>query len=234
MSLPDCNFCTDRLHWACRPALSLTTAILHKKCREQYSASGVRGGPGPTFAQHLASADGKKELRKLRAHVDKQVQAELGASWKPGKRTPGSFHHCSRARLGGPVQVRVVACFVGKQHTSPLMPTKVACLQKSQVTDSRSRRRPAAPPPPRAPLQRPRPLLRPRVASGPCFCRLGSYDGGSTAVLGASSASAVPRAANSDCNAACGGSRSGSARRRPCWHAACSPRHRGRVTARVR
>ena len=56
------------------------------------------GGPAPTFAEHLASADGAAELRKLRAHVDAQVQAELGERWKPRKRTPGSFF-CGGRRL---------------------------------------------------------------------------------------------------------------------------------------
>ena len=60
----------------CRPPLSVLTAILHKRYQELHSASGERGGPGPSFRQHLASVEGQGELRDLQAHMEARLRDE--------------------------------------------------------------------------------------------------------------------------------------------------------------
>ena len=61
-----------------------------------YSASGVRGGEGPTFGEHLASKAGQAQLQAFRKRVDTRLQDELHLISKAGAIVP-----CFACHIGG-------------------------------------------------------------------------------------------------------------------------------------
>ena len=54
----------------------VSAIVKHKKVHETYNAQGELHGPGPSFAEHLASAEGQKELRNLQARIDAHMHGE--------------------------------------------------------------------------------------------------------------------------------------------------------------
>ena len=50
--------------------------VVHKKYHEEYNADGTRDGPGPTFREHLDSAEGQAEVQALRARMEARLRKE--------------------------------------------------------------------------------------------------------------------------------------------------------------